>query len=187
MEFLRSNTDTLVGLLSFLTVIGDVAALVLLSMLALKRDNRLTRWVEKNGLVPMLILALVATGGSLFFSEIIGWVPCKDCWFERIFMYPQTILLAIAVWRKDRGIVPYVMALCAIGSLFSIGQYWAQVTTALQASTAQSCDASGISCAATQVDFAFGYVTIPVMALTVFVLNAIGSLYVLRGLGKGQK
>jgi disulfide bond formation protein DsbB len=180
MEFLRSQTGNLVGVLSFLTVAGDGLAMVLLALLVFGHKTKWARWIQKYGLACMLVLALVATGGSLFFSEIAGWVPCKECWLQRIFMYPQAVLLAVAVWRRDRGVAAYVLALCLIGVVFSASQYYQQVFAVLQSSSAHACDASGISCSSTQIDFAYGYVTIPMMALTAFVLNAILSVFVLR-------
>jgi len=136
----------------------------------------------------MFIVAATATAGSLFFSEIAGWVPCKDCWLQRIFMYPQAVLLALALWKKDKGIAPYILALCLIGAAISTDHYIDQVEAAFfpepsgeeLGALMEPCDATGISCAETQIDFAFGYITIPMMALTAFVLNALGSVALLR-------
>ncbi len=134
----------------------------------------------------MLIVAAAATSGSLYFSDIAGWTPCKDCWYQRIFMYPQVLLLAVALWKKDRHIALYILTLSIIGMGIAIDHYAEQVEAAFAAVGAPEidplipCDNSGVSCAKTEIHFTFGYITIPMMALTAFVLNMIGSLFMLR-------
>jgi disulfide bond formation protein DsbB len=97
-------------------------------------------------------------------------------------MYPQVFLLAYAIWKKDRGIAPYILILCVIGFLIAAWHYGEQVQLALNPldpDLAKPCDQTGVSCARTPI-FEFGYITIPMMALTAFLLNALGSMFVLR-------
>lgn len=189
MSFLRDTVTTLsaftpnaVFLLSLLTVLGQIIILVLLVSLFTKRDF-LHRLFDRYGVWFLFITALIATLGSLFFSEIAGWTPCKECWLQRIFMYPQTLLLTLALWKRDKHIAPYILFLCLVGMVISISHYTEQVQAALQpptpANPLQPCDASGVSCASTQIHFTFGYITIPMMALTAFVMNALGSLHLM--------
>lgn len=56
-----------------------------------------------------LLAAMLATVGSLFFSEVLGWIPCELCWYQRILMYPLTVLLFIGIWRDDRKVYLYVL------------------------------------------------------------------------------
>jgi disulfide bond formation protein DsbB len=178
---LSSYTPDVVRLLSTLTVAGQIIVLVLLVGLFFK-DSRLSAWVTRNALVLMLIVALTATLGSLFFSDIAGWNPCKDCWLQRIVMYPQVVLLAVALWKKDAGVRSYILPLCILGIVIAAWHYTSQVQAAMQPPEVSlvPCDTSGESCAKTQIHFTYGYITIPMMALTAFVLNAIGSVYLLR-------
>ncbi len=184
--FLSDYTPQVVTLLSALTIVGQVIALGLLA-LVLQRSSRveqsISNWIVRHSVLLMLIVALVATGGSLFFSEIAGWTPCKLCWLQRIFMYPQVILLAVALWRKERSIAWYILALSIIGIIFSIVNYGEQVQAHLNplplGGSLKPCDASGVSCAGTEIKFAFGYVTIPLMAATAFLMNGLTSLLVL--------
>ena len=30
------------------------------------------------------VVAAIATGGSLFFSQVADYIPCEFCWFQRI-------------------------------------------------------------------------------------------------------
>ena len=192
MSFLQSHTFTVVDIYSVLTVLGQIIALILCGVLIRERMKKseiaLGKWVRAHGLLLMFIVALLATCGSLFYSEIAQWTPCKDCWLQRIFMYPQVILLAIALIRKDKNIAWYILALCVIGAIFSIDHYSDQVEAALHPVPKENgvnellkpCDATGVSCASTQIKFAFGYITIPMMALTAFLLNLLGSVFLLH-------
>jgi disulfide bond formation protein DsbB len=196
MQFLQSNTFAVVNAYAVVTIVGQIIAIVLLVMLLrewiTQSESGAGLWVRRHGILCMFIIALAATCGSLFFSEIAGWVPCKDCWFQRIFMYPQVVLLAVALRKKDRRIAPYILALCLIGGVISILHYTEQVQAALhpvlQAKGANGlpkpCDASGVSCASTQISFAYGYITLPMMALTAFIMNAIMSLLLMRRKGE---
>ena len=83
-------------------------------------SNPLIRFFSRNGLFFALIIALVATGGSLFYSEIAGFEPCKLCWFQRIFMYPLVILLGLAYTKKDFKFTFYPSALAMIGAIISL-------------------------------------------------------------------
>src|SRR5262245_21617994 len=62
-----------------------------------------------------LLAAWIATCGSLFFSEVLGWRPCELCWYQRILMYPLAILLAIGIFRRDRGLHLYVLPFSIAG------------------------------------------------------------------------
>jgi disulfide bond formation protein DsbB len=65
------------------------------------------------------IVALTATLGSLYFSEVANFEPCKLCWLQRVCMYPLALILGIAFFRRDRGIRVYAVPLAAIGMLIS--------------------------------------------------------------------
>jgi disulfide bond formation protein DsbB len=169
--------------LSVLTVAGQLLSVALIALLLLRRPHSpIGEWVSSHGLLLMFVVALTATVGSLFFSDIAGWTPCKLCWFQRIFMYPQVFLLGLAIWMKDRGIARYIILLSVIGLLIATFHYGEQVIAALNPVTIDPnvpCDTSGTSCRSTPF-FNFGYITIPMMALTAFLMNIVGSLFVLR-------
>ena len=101
----------------------------------LSRDNRLyLAWV----------VALVATLGSLYFSEVRAFNPCILCWYQRICMYPLVALLGIAAFRGDLGIRAYVLPLAAVGWLVALYQNaetwgWVPVLKACTTNPAASC------------------------------------------------
>lgn len=171
-----------VDLLSVLTVAANISALIILVALVTNALLPVRRFVSHHALMLMLIVALIATCGSLFLSEIAGWAPCKLCWLQRIFMYPQVVLLIMAMWKRDRGIAPYVLALSIIGALIAILHYHEQIVATFftpPADSLEPCDATGVSCAKTYT-FRFGYITVPMMALSAFTLNILGSWSVIR-------
>ena len=108
--------------------------------------------------------AAVATLGSLFFSEISQFIPCRLCWFQRIGMYPLAVLLLLAAIRRDvRGGAIYGLPLAAFGALVAI--YHLYIEYHPEAETA-SCKI-GAPCATKWID-KLGYITIPALALTAF-------------------
>ena len=58
--------------------------------------RELMRVVDDAALWLAFIVAAVATAGSLYFSEVANYVPCRLCWFQRIAMYPLAVILLIA-------------------------------------------------------------------------------------------
>lgn len=116
-------------------------------------------------MILAFIIALTSMLGSLFYSQIMKFPPCDLCWFQRIFMYPQAIILGIALIKKDKHIIDYCLALSGIGLLFSIYHNY----IIYQASKITMCTDSIVSCT-TQYLTEYGYVNIPVMALTAFIL-----------------
>ncbi len=164
--------ETIITLLSYLTLIGDLFLLFLLGVFILirlknKAALKISKAIGKNSSLFSFVVALIATLGSLFFSESAGFLPCKLCWFQRIFMYPLVIILGISFLRKE-NISKYVIALAAIGGSISLYHYGLQVYTTLTKVSAV-CDATGVSCASDYI-FQLGYVTIPMMALTAFLM-----------------
>ncbi|REE80131.1 disulfide bond formation protein DsbB [Paenibacillus taihuensis] len=113
------------------------------------------------------VVSIVAVGGSLYLSEIMKFVPCNLCWYQRIFMYPIIILLGIASYGNDRKIMKYVLPLSIIGGSISLYHYLEQQIPAL--AKMLPCTV-GVPCSEDYLDWFGGYVTIPFLALIAFVL-----------------
>ena len=112
-------------------------------------------------------VALLAVGGSLFFSEYAHFVPCKLCWFQRIAMYPLVPILLIGALRRERTAALYGLVLSIAGGLIST---WHILVERGVIEEAQSCQISAPGGCALKWINEFGYVTIPVLALTAFAL-----------------
>lgn len=167
------STEFVTQFLSILTLIGGIFIIMFLVFFVYnkvwsKKQFKID-FLNNNALIFAFIVALTATLGSLFYSEIAGYTPCKLCWFQRIFMYPLVILFGVALMRKARNIIYYVIPLSMIGGAISIYHYIIQRTE-----YAASCVEGGVSCTSKYV-FHFGYITIPMMALTAFGLIIIFS------------
>lgn len=154
--------------LSLLTVIGQIIIIMLIiSIFTQKKMTAFFNFIHKNVLLFSFIVALTATLGSLFYSEIAGYEPCKLCWFQRIVMYPQAIILGIALVKKDKGVGEYGIALSGIGAIVAGYHYLLQIGIAPKL----PCSAVGYSASCAQrFVMNFGYITIPMMTLTAFIL-----------------
>ena len=114
------------------------------------------------------LVAAIATGGSLFFSEIAGFVPCELCWYQRICMYPLSIVTLLAALANDYRVARYLLPLPIVGAGVAVYHLLVENGVVGQ-STACLASAPG-GCATKWID-EFGYVTIPTLALTAFVLT----------------
>jgi len=113
------------------------------------------------------LVASVATGGSLFFSEIAGFVPCELCWFQRICMYPLSIVSLLGALANDPRVARYLLPLPLVGAGVSVYHVLVENGVVEQA---KACVLSAPGGCATKWIEEFGYVTIPVLALTAFAL-----------------
>lgn len=111
------------------------------------------------------MVALVASLGSLYLSEVVGFVPCVLCWYQRIAMYPLVLVLGVAMVRGDASAWRYGMPLAVVGLL--IAAY--HVTIQYQPSLDVGACSAGASCTGRYLHV-FGLVSIPVMAGMGFLL-----------------
>ncbi|HEX9664584.1 MAG TPA: disulfide bond formation protein B [Patescibacteria group bacterium] len=166
-------TSTVTTILSVLTIIGQVfigLAIIWLLIYRFKKEQpvvtKVLNFFDKRAVLFSLIVALLATLGSLFYSEIAGFEPCRLCWYQRILMYPQVILLALALWIRDKkNIVVYSLGLSIVGAVIAGYHYLLQIGVV----KSSSCEVVGYSVSCSQrFVMNFGYITIPMMALTAF-------------------
>jgi disulfide bond formation protein DsbB len=113
------------------------------------------------------VVAAIATGGSLFFSEIAGFIPCELCWYQRICMYPLSILTLFAAYHGAHRFARYLIPLPVFGAGVSV--YHLLIENKVIAEP-QACQInSSVGCATKWIN-EFGYMTIPTLALTAFLL-----------------
>jgi disulfide bond formation protein DsbB len=122
------------------------------------------------------VAALIATIGSLYFSEVLHYIPCTLCWYQRIFMYPLAIMLGIAFYQNDRGIVKFVLPLSIIGMIISGYHTALQKIPYLQ--QFEMCT-SGVPCSKDYINW-LGFITIPILAFTAFTIITICLVFVMR-------
>lgn len=129
-----------------------------------------------NDLLPYAawLVALVATVGSLFFSEVMELPPCILCWYQRIAMYPLVLVIGVGIVTRDAKWKYYALPLSLVGLAIAI--YHNLLYYSLIPDSITPCK-EGISCTTVQIEW-LGFITIPLMALTAFVLvSVIAFLY----------
>lgn len=126
----------------------------------------MNRFIKDNGLYLAWAVATVATLGSLYLSEVLGYIPCDLCWYQRIFMYPLVFILGVAAVKRDYRVTGYVLSLSIPGGLISLFHNLYVKTSWFKAASTfcgeNPCDVEYINW--------FGFVTIPLLALIAFIL-----------------
>src|SRR5438045_4580680 len=119
-------THDLVVLLAVLGVVGQglfvvLLAIGLLALFGVRGPLTQVRlWLEGYELWLAFLVAAIATGGSLFFSEVAHFVPCELCWYQRICMYPLSIITLLAALADDRHVARYLLPLPLAGAGVSV-------------------------------------------------------------------
>ena len=169
--------------INFWLALGVVAmqivglALVVLFFLR-KRDDFAgsVAFIERWGLWAGLLLTLAGTVLTLVYSEILGLPPCGWCWVQRVFLWPQIFLFAIALWRGDRNVADYSIAFSVFGGVVALYQHYLQ----MGGTSVIGCPSAGqIDCAQRFV-FEFGYITFPLMSFSLFAFLIVLMLFVRR-------
>ena len=172
------NTETVTLFLALLAVVAELAtaAAVVLAVggrvsPALRRiGGQVIEAVSPSALALALLVATVCTLGSLYLSEVAHFPPCHLCWLQRYCMYPLVPILGFAAWRQSRGsgaspvrIVAAVLAL--IGSAIATYHVLLERNPHWESGV---CDPEN-PCTLIWVE-RLGYLTIPTMALSGFLL-----------------
>jgi disulfide bond formation protein DsbB len=147
----------------FVVGVAIVRVLAIRSERARGWSTGIARAIAPNALAAAWVIAALATAGSLYFSEVAHFEPCRLCWYQRIAMYPLVVILGIGAARRDRSAARYGLALAGIGAAiaaYHVGLEW------IPALDTGACDATA---PCTLVWFRLlGYVSLPVLALTAF-------------------
>lgn len=144
-------------------IIGLILILVLF-----KKDKFLKRHFKKYGMTYGLIIGTASIVGSLGFSLGYAYAPCDLCWYQRIFHYPQAFLFAIALYYNDTKVWMYSIWLTIIGFIIAGYQVLIQFNPVLAKSSVCSIVPAAESCSDILTQ-SYGYISIPVMSLTLFI------------------
>ncbi len=129
--------------------------------------RRVVYFVGENAVRLGILVALSAVIGSLFYSNFAGFTPCVLCWWQRVFIFPILIILLVGFIKKNNSAFTFVVPLAFFAALVALYQSYVY----LGGNSILPCTAEGGECSRIYV-LAFGYITIPLMSLTV-------SLYIL--------
>lgn len=117
-------------------------------------------------LFAVWLIAVSATLGSLFFSEVMERVPCVLCWYQRIAMFPLAIIFTIGLFPLDVRCVRYALPFAISG--WAIAVYHCLIYLGFIPESLQPCT-QGVSCADVKIEL-IGFLTIPLLSLLGFTL-----------------
>lgn len=146
-----------------LQIIFGIALILLISGI---KNNRFLLYLDKHFISIGFAVSLASALFSMVYSEVINYLPCYLCWYQRIFLFPLVFLFGIALWTKDRKVLKYAFPLILVG--FAISVYQNLIYYFKEGAENLPCDASGISCYKQLVSVFGGYISIPMLALTSF-------------------
>lgn len=129
------------------------------------------------GLWIGFLLTLGGTALTLYYSEVLGFVPCGWCWVQRVFLWPQVLLFGVALFTKDRRAADYSIAFSVAGAAAALYQHYLQ----MGGHSLLPCPASGAGDCAQRFLFEFGYITFPLMAFSLFAFLIVTMLFVRSG------
>jgi disulfide bond formation protein DsbB len=172
MTPLISSITTLLSLLIILSqvlVVLLIASCISITQKDQKGLANVARFVSRYVLEIGFLVSFGSLIASLFYSNVAHFEPCEFCWWIRILMYPQVILFAVAWYYKRKGqpdsiATSSALILSVLGIVVAGFQYYGQM---FNPSLLSACVANGASCAKLYF-VSFGYITIPMMALTGF-------------------
>ena len=124
--------------------------------------------MSKSNLFVLIgfLTASVATLGSLFVSEIMQFVPCNMCWYQRIFMYPLVLIFLVNLLYPDDKVYKYAMPLVLVGLFFAI--YHNLLMFGIIPESVVPC-VQGIPCSTKYINW-FGFINIPFLSLVAYAI-----------------
>ena len=141
---------------------------------AVKEGDAFGFW-EQYGAFLAFPVALIATLGSLYYSEVAGFIPCTLCWYQRILMYPLVLLIPVGLILRDEFLPRYVLPLSTLGMGIAAYHYLTQWGLFAESAACRV----GVPCSGRYVSY-LGFITIPFMALIAFTLITIIMFFVWR-------
>ena len=112
------------AILALATLAGGIVTLAALAFE--KRMTWTSAWLTQVRASGLWIICMITTGamvGSLYFSEKVGFAPCKLCWYQRIAMFSIAIISLVAALRNDKNIARYTIVLAPLGLIVSTYHY----------------------------------------------------------------
>ncbi len=137
-------------------------------MQRLARNKAFNHMIAKYAIYLAWLVAITATAGSLYFSEVLSFIPCKLCWFQRILMYPLVLILAVASYRHEQGIFAYVLPISLLGWGIAFYHYFIVEQKLLGEVESPFCQPLA-PCDAKWIEW-LGFITIPFLSLVAFTL-----------------
>lgn len=132
--------------------------------------------INNYSVFSCFFVALTATLGSLFFSEVMDFPPCIFCWYQRIAMYPLVILFLVGLFQPVRATINFTLPITLIG--WGIALYHNLLHFGIVPESATPCR-EGLSCSTIFINW-LGFITIPLLSFMAFSMILIISIFLLR-------
>src|SRR3989338_8582412 len=126
------------------------------------------------GLSIGFLLSAAAAALTLYYSDVLGILPCGWCWFQRVALYPQVILFGLALWKQEKSIADYSIVLSIFGLAIALYQHYLQ----MGGHGVLPCPETGAGDCGQRFMWEFGYITFPLMAASLFVFLIVLMLFV---------
>lgn len=176
---MSGHAETLTNVLSLATLFAHITIFlgaIILTLVILKYPSKtlhhLSQKIAEQAILSGFFISLVGLFLSLVYSVALGFEPCDLCWWQRIFLYPQVIIFGVAFYNQkfkkteDEMIFLYSLILSLCGGAVALFQYYGQL---FNPSILNTCASQGVSCA--KILFvSFGYITMPMMSLTAYII-----------------
>lgn len=121
------------------------------------------------------VVAIVSLLGSLFFSDVMEFVPCTLCWYQRIAMYPLVIIFLVGMLTDDKSVFKYSFVFVGLGWLSAF--YHNLLQYGIIPETASPC-VDGVPCSAKYFEL-LGFITIPMLSFVAFCIIVV-LLYMIK-------
>jgi disulfide bond formation protein DsbB len=159
------------------TIFLQLVSIVLLVVFVMRKRTQAFGDVAESvgswGLWIVFGVTLIASILTLYYSDVLGFEPCPLCWWQRIFLFPQVVLVGLAAWKKDAYMAEYSIILSVFGAGVALYQHILQ----MMPGSGLPCPATGVSCSQ-RILFEFSYITFPLIAFSLFVFLVIVMLFV---------
>ncbi|MDQ5901433.1 MAG: hypothetical protein QG580_148 [Patescibacteria group bacterium] len=144
------------------TLILQAISLFLIVSIITKDKGTVLVWFKEKSLLLATVVLLGSAAASLWYSEVIGYLPCLMCWYQRIAIYSAGIIGLIAILKKrgDEAWI-YINTLSILGFIIAVFHIFSRFTN----SEIFDCAASGPSCLQ-ELFKVYGFIDIPVMSFT---------------------
>lgn len=159
---------------------GVIIALVAIYMLRARYAwcASVVAFVSRYAMLAGMYFAVAVVASSLFYSEVLGVLPCGLCWLQRVFLYPQAVLFGVAVWLRERTIAVYSIALSVSGAIVALYHQYLQ----MGGSGLLPCPTVQLAADCSQrTFFELGYITFPLIGFTSAVFLIVLMVYARAG------
>lgn len=169
-----------IATLNFILASGGLVMAVVAVVLVFdlySKNKSFGKHISVYGLWAAFLVSFGSTVMTLLYSEVFGFIPCGLCWLQRVCLYPQVLILGLALYYKDKNAAKYGIALSIPGIVVSLYQHYLQMGGAELVTCPVT--GGGADCAE-RILFEFGFMTFPLMSAFLFIFLIALYIYILK-------